>query len=192
MVCSARPVQALVRHVHPHCSRHCTAAPQRRRALSPHASASLLRMSCPAAGCLSVAHFTMGKAFTKACLLMCCAAGSASAGLRVALHACLAGICNCRQLASTLSVSPCQRTCTQQWRLETGSDVQKVPASAVAPAFKLSLPLDVVNRSLSHLVNTDFELASSASAINCWQGQIMPRRNKERYAVFCCCLSASL
>ena len=50
----------------------------------------------------------------------------------------------------------------------------------MAPAFKLSLPLDVVNRYLSHLVNRDFELAASSSSPQCWQGQIMPRRNKER------------
>ena len=55
-------------------------------------------------------------------------------------------------------------------------------ASCRSPACvpTTAAPAQVVNKYLSHLVNRDFELASSADTQQCWQGSIMPRRNKER------------
>ena len=58
--------------------------------------------------------------------------------------------------------------------------VQKVPPSGAAPVFKLTLPHRVVHSHLSHLIDTDFEIATAVDATNSWQGTIAPRRNKDR------------
>lgn len=57
---------------------------------------------------------------------------------------------------------------------------QKVPASGAAPVFKLTLPHRIVSSYLSHLVEMEFEIVSSANMNQCWQGTIAPRRNKDR------------
>ena len=68
----------------------------------------------------------------------------------------------------------------EQLSFETPYLLQKVPPSGGPPAFKLTLPHQVVHRHLLHLVDTDFDLAPSATAEQTWQGSIAPRRNKER------------
>ena len=58
--------------------------------------------------------------------------------------------------------------------------LQKVPPSGAAPVFKLTLPHRIVHTHLSHLIDTEFEIAVSANASHSWQGTIAPRRNKDR------------
>lgn len=58
--------------------------------------------------------------------------------------------------------------------------MQRLPNSAAGPSYKLTLPHQVVNKYLLHLVDADLELASSATAKQVWHGSIAPRRNKER------------
>lgn len=58
--------------------------------------------------------------------------------------------------------------------------VQKIPPSATAPAFKLSLPHQIVHTHLSHLVGVNFELATSTTSGEVWPASITPRRNKNR------------
>lgn len=58
--------------------------------------------------------------------------------------------------------------------------MQKVPPSGAAPVFKLTLPHQIVHTHLSHLIDHEFEIATSPHSTNCWQGTITPRRNKNR------------
>ena len=58
--------------------------------------------------------------------------------------------------------------------------LQKIPPSGGSPAYKLTLPHQVVHAQLLHLVDEVFELAPSVDAQQSWQGSIAPRRNKER------------
>jgi hypothetical protein len=46
--------------------------------------------------------------------------------------------------------------------------------------FKLTLPHRIVHTHLNHLIDTEFEIAVSATASHSWQGTIAPRRNKDR------------
>ena len=55
-----------------------------------------------------------------------------------------------------------------------------MPPSGASPVFKLTLPHRIVHSYLSHLVETEFEIAPSANSTTCWQGTIAPRRNKDR------------
>ena len=68
----------------------------------------------------------------------------------------------------------------QSGELNLTSLVQKVPPSGGSPVFKLTLPHSIVHTHLQHLIDADFEIASSATAVQCWQGSIAPRRNKDR------------
>lgn len=58
--------------------------------------------------------------------------------------------------------------------------LQKIPPSGGAPSYKLTLPHQIVNRRLHHLVDAGFELATSVTSQQTWQGSIAPRRNKDR------------
>lgn len=58
--------------------------------------------------------------------------------------------------------------------------MQKVPPSGVAPVFKLTLPHSVVHTHMVHLIDKEFDIATSATAPQTWHGRISPRRNKSR------------
>lgn len=58
--------------------------------------------------------------------------------------------------------------------------MQKIPPSGSSPAYKLTLPHQIVRGHLLHLIERDFELASTPDAVHTWQGSIVPRRNKDR------------
>lgn len=55
-----------------------------------------------------------------------------------------------------------------------------MPCAGGGPAFKLTLPHQIVHSHLLHLVDEGFELAPSAQVQTSWQASIAPRRNKER------------
>ncbi|KAK9803548.1 hypothetical protein WJX73_007642 [Symbiochloris irregularis] len=58
--------------------------------------------------------------------------------------------------------------------------IKRIPPSGVAPAFKLSLPQNVVYAHLGHWVGRPFEMVATENSEQFWTGSIVPRRNKER------------
>ena len=106
----------------------------------------------------------------------------------------LAPSSQCTQVKAMCMERKEQRTACESNQTLKYLFLQKVPPSGGPPAFKLTLPHQVVHRHLLHLVDTDFDLAPSATAEQTWQGSIAPRRNKERseYTLQVHCLSLLL
>ena len=82
------------------------------------------------------------------------------------------------QTCGVLSVGLPSRTLNIQ--IKPDYCLQKIPPSGGSPAYKLTLPHQVVHAQLLHLVDEVFELSPSTDAQQSWQGSIAPRRNKER------------
>ena len=58
--------------------------------------------------------------------------------------------------------------------------LQKVPATSVAPTYKLTLPAEVVCEALPHLIEKDFELVDTTGQ-HVWSVSILPRKNKDKF-----------
>ena len=61
-----------------------------------------------------------------------------------------------------------------------GRVLQKVPATSVAPTYKLTLPAEVVCEALPHLIEKDFELVDTTGQ-HVWSVSILPRKNKDKF-----------
>ena len=58
---------------------------------------------------------------------------------------------------------------------------QKVPATSVAPSFKLTLPCEWVETRLAHLLTgADFFLVGAHDDAKLYEAAVLPRRNKKK------------